>query len=139
MGLVSKLAAGAFTASLLATGVATPAVADGPALTASCTLSGTTPRYSGTYSGFPPETLNALTVYFDNTGTFAIDGTVPIGADGTWTFLGNPGPAIPNRIAIAVYRDTNKNSHWDPNSDQTFFRSDGAFDTCPTTVTFAPK
>jgi hypothetical protein len=55
------------------------------------------------------------------------------------TGVSAPAGTLPDDIDFVVYRDTNGNSRWDPDADDTVYKGAGTVTACPQTVTLSPK
>ncbi len=129
-----KVGAGAAfgVSSVLVGGLASLATAGTPARTVvfECKLASptqTTSRF--TIRNFPPDaSLEAFVFIKSDDGTSVVYNGIPlttdtVGSAASPSVLG-PNPSTHNAVgAIAVFRDTNGNGRWDPNTDHNLFRS----------------
>jgi hypothetical protein len=129
------------TSTLALGGLAAPAVAQEPAADAHCRADGGSSFYSVTIRDFPPdESFLFFASGRSETSTVVYQGN-PITTDfsGFGSTPEVPGDPPTVHIAFAVYRDTNGNSRWDPDVDDTVYRGDGPVTSCPQTVTLTSK
>jgi hypothetical protein len=132
------------TSTLALAGLGSPVAAQEPAVDVHCRLSpgvDPIPTYRLTVSDFPPnDSLRGFALARYETETRVID-SIPISTDptGAGTTLEAAGLAPPVHIAVAVYHDTNHDTVWDPDVDDTVYRGDGPFTACPGSATLTPK
>jgi hypothetical protein len=97
----------------------------------------------GRISGFPPnETFLFLAIVGHGDGSNSVYQGFSISTDESGsgnTGLSAPAGTLPDDIDFVVYRDTNPNSRWDPDSDDTVYKGAGTVTACPQTVTLSPK
>ena len=132
MGVSSVLAVGGFLS---------PASADGPTAVAECNLPGDQPEGVLRLSGFPAsESFSILTVVQQGGHSYSNDGSnITTDSTGAATFGRGQISSLPVGVAVAIYRDTNHDGHWNPDVDDTLYRGSGTITTCPQTVTLSPK
>src|SRR5215212_9146037 len=78
-------------------------------------------------TGFPPDdffNFFAMTKRDDGSSTVYQGQSIFTDETGSGSTLRVPG-SLPTTIGFAVYRDTNANSRWDPDADDTLYRGSG--------------
>jgi hypothetical protein len=127
--------------SAMAAALATPAAAQAPTATVTCTTDGSTNAVFGSFSDLPPSESFILFALLElSNGTTTTYQGVLVNSDGTGAAQ-TPSVAVglPLGVHIALYRDGNGNARWDPSIDDTVFRGDATVSTCPSLVAVAPK
>ena len=138
-GAVRRVAVGSAALGVSALGLgglAAPSVAAEPTAIADCANDGLT----GRITGFPPD--ERLYLFVANDGRLAIDGfnidTDASGAGDT-RGLGVAVGSYPAHISAVIYRDTNGNSRWNHDVDDTLYQGETDVTTCPASYTLTPK
>jgi hypothetical protein len=123
---------------------ASPASAQEGAGEARCRQEGGSQRLSAAFTGLPGiQVLSGFALIQYRDGSTTVFQQLNVTPDETGFAVMEvttlPPDALPINIGVAVYRDTSRNSRWDPEVDETFYRGDGSVTTCPSSVGLAPK
>ena len=130
-----RIAAGALAvgaSSILAVGGSRrrPLRTSAPTVEVQCTPTDPPPTDTGdlVISNFPPsEALSGFVIVRLANGTNTVYNGFPLSTDGTGSATSPSVPGTINHdsftIQAAVFRDTNGNGRWDPDTDDTLFRS----------------
>ena len=116
--------------------------ANPPAILECAVGTGNAPVLTIKVSGFPAsETFLFFTAVETSQGTLDVSqgGSVTTDETGAATIPVVGGDGLPSPVGFALYRDTNPNSRWDPNRDDTLFQGNTTVTACPQTLTVSPK
>ena len=126
--------------------LAVPAGAVERTVAAECLVSGGQESGRLILSGFPPNSTLNMFILLDGRETppFVFNGPgnfLTTNSTGSITTTATPSgpPDRPVSVAVAVYRDGDGNSRWDPDRDETLYRGNGVVTGCPQTLTLTPK